>query len=149
MDTFQKYDAPDFKHYLGLKFGHLQPVEEEEESCGSAERESGGSSRGKSSSETSPTSSVTTTPESRKGNENRCIVTSLGGNGRGSVVGNIHHGSVSRKSSNVKSKIKGVFRIGSKKKQDGILSSEKGLETPGRTKALLGKHDGVHAARRG
>jgi len=136
VDTFQNYDAPDFKQYLGLKFGHLAPVEEE--SCGSTEVE-GGSNSGKSSSETSNTSSGTTTSDFQKGKQNGGLVNCEATNGKGTMKTNVDQGSVSSKSSKMKSKLKGVFGFGSKKKQKGGI----GLCSTDRTKALLAKHNGV------
>jgi hypothetical protein len=140
VDTFQNYDAPDFKQYLGLKFGHLAPSEEE--SCGSTELERGSTS-GKSSSETPPTSG-TTTPDCPKGKENGVLVNCAVGNGKGTRKVNVDQGSVSSsKSSKVKSKLKRMFGFGSKK-QKGLSPNGIGLcSVTDRTKTLLAKHEGV------
>jgi len=138
VDTFQSYDAPDFKEYLGLKFGHLAHVAEE--SCASSTEIEAGSSGRKSSSETAPTSTGTSTLDCPKVKDKGGVVGCSGVNGNGKVSPNVDHGSVrSYKSGTVKGKLKGVFGFGSKRKRNrgGLCTA------PERTKALLEKHNSV------
>jgi len=143
VDTFQTYDAPDFKEYLGLKFGHLAP-QAEEESCVSATETDARSSEKRSSSETAPTSTEISAPapDCAKVKNGRGVGGCANGNGKLAV--NVDRGSVrSDKSSKVKGKLKGVFGFGSKKKRmgSGFCSSD-------RTKALLGKPNSVVSGNR-
>lgn len=139
VDTFQSYDAPDFKEYLGLKFGHLAPVTEE--SCASSTEIEAGSSGRKSSSETAFTSTGTSTPDCPKVKDRGGVVGCSGVNGNGKVSANVDQRiETNYKSGTVKGKLKSVFGFGAKNKRNrnGTCST-----APERTEALLEKHNGV------
>jgi hypothetical protein len=140
VETFQTYDAPDFRKYLNLKLGG----HEEEESVENSYL------TGKTSSEsTLPTSAGTITPVHGVAK----VHLSAAGNGmNGSSSSGSRRNpnfnsspspecqnSLKSKSRKSKSKFKGVFMLGLKKGNNALQLKMK--DTSGRTNALLEKHN--------
>jgi hypothetical protein len=151
VDTFQNYDAPDFRRYLALK------VAFDEKSSTTTNGTSQNSSES-----TLPTSPGAVSPvndgckesisraakENKKGNEYPVFCKYSASEGKGKATARQQSGPTcedqvsvsSNKSSKMKTKFKAVFTFGSKRKHSSSASNGK---VKGRTEALSSKHNGV------
>lgn len=139
VDTFQNYNAPDFKRYLNLKFGGGHLLEEESSVDTSFRMSSKSSLVSTSPTSTGIVSSANNTSKEwiAKNHRNGC---SSGMRGKPTPAAN-HEDQTSlngSRSSKMKSKFKAVFTFGFKKP-----SQTNGKATTDRTKAFLEKHNGI------